>query len=73
MATKLYDRKGYSVCLANLQPSKIRRGGTTRTIQVMDRNNCVVKQFRYKFSIDGAMEAAQNKASDWIDLMSILR
>jgi hypothetical protein len=66
MSHKSFSYKGYDICLANLQASKLARGGVYRSMQVM-RGNLIVKSIRYKRLDPEAYGKASEKATKWID------
>lgn len=66
MATLLFKYRSYEVWLAAFQPSKERRGGHTRSLQIR-KNSMVKKTIRYDTYDVYGFSKASKKATDWID------
>jgi hypothetical protein len=66
MAHYSFSYKGYSIWLANIQPSKRARGGHTRSMQVR-QGNIIKKNIRYDTRDTYAFGVASKKATKWID------
>jgi hypothetical protein len=66
MAHKSFSYKGFDIYLAALQPSKLRRGGRQRSLQVQ-RDSRIRKNIRFDLSDPYGYSKASKKACDWID------
>lgn len=71
MSTWIEDYKGYAIRLAAFQPSKVRRGGHTRSVQIVKKEGfagLIVKSIRYDFHKGTHISTGTlKKAREWID------
>lgn len=70
MALHSFTYKGYAVFLAATQPSKRKRGGKMRSMQIRTMLGCgsrILKTIRYDTTDPYAFGKASEKATKWID------